>query len=93
MRNKIYDYCIEVDPGVLKRSGQILFLKPKTVHRFDYLALTQVCKQRRAEFRPLYMKNTKILVSVEEVSWYLDVFFPPCTSDQLHQPTVTLQLT
>ncbi|KAF2832703.1 hypothetical protein CC86DRAFT_462927 [Ophiobolus disseminans] len=85
LRNLIYGYCIESEPEFSFLPGQSLFSRPKIIQHFEYLSLAHVCTLLRAEFRPLYMKDTKIVVLICEVSTFLDVFFLPSTSDQLHR--------
>jgi hypothetical protein len=41
-----------------------------------FVGLTQVCKQIRQEFRPIYLAKQEIGMDITEIIAYLDIFYP-----------------
>jgi hypothetical protein len=41
-----------------------------------FLALTQICKQIRAEYRPLWLRDSSINLNLDDVKCFITTFFP-----------------
>ncbi|KAI8931083.1 hypothetical protein NX059_012094 [Plenodomus lindquistii] len=83
LRNRIYDFCSEGRVVKLYRSGT------KRGNRNSYHALTQVNRQLRHEFRPLYLERTSVQIchgSGDPKCYIEDMFNPraPLTTRDDH---------
>ncbi|KAF2024500.1 hypothetical protein EK21DRAFT_117696 [Setomelanomma holmii] len=76
IRNKIYAYCTE--DRVL-----VLLLRYEGQHYAgDFRSLTQVCRQLRDEFRPLYQRLTTIRPYFPDLQKrYIEAFYPWASPD------------
>jgi hypothetical protein len=72
LRNKVYEYCIEPEPIFVSYHPQ-----SSTQQAGSLRSLTQVCRQIRTEFRPLYMEQTSFRFrSPQYCAEYIDAFYP-----------------
>jgi hypothetical protein len=84
IRNNIYAYCLEPDPVLLFysvfgaqrfRGGPYSCSTPR-----QFLAVTQVCRQMRYEFAPLYYRKTEFLAPLDHLNKLNKTFFASATS-------------
>ncbi|KAF2844165.1 hypothetical protein T440DRAFT_44326 [Plenodomus tracheiphilus IPT5] len=80
-RNLIYEYCLRPSGCTLKYQGT-----RRKYYRRGILSFTQVCRQVRTEFRPLYL--SAISVRLSEVEPYVQRFLP--LSQSLEQPITVI---
>ncbi|KAF2832702.1 hypothetical protein CC86DRAFT_462926 [Ophiobolus disseminans] len=74
-RNKIYALCTE--PAVSLHDIKNIRIVDPIIGRIvppQFLALTQTCKQLRAEFRPIYMNVNVGVIPLETLPDYLAAF-------------------
>ncbi|KAF2792520.1 hypothetical protein K505DRAFT_362834 [Melanomma pulvis-pyrius CBS 109.77] len=93
LRNLIYEYCVE-EPRCTFSTKTVYLTKRKpdqdavhTVRRGrrkqwirQFFALTQVCRQIRSEFRPIYMKDNQTWIRIKDSAEYIETFFPSVLS-------------
>jgi hypothetical protein len=73
VRNKIYEYAAESisQPPTFSKHPK----RRSASQRPLFLGLTQVCRQIRTEYLPLYRSRTIHIVGVDEATKYIDTFF------------------
>ena len=78
LRNHVYEYAVEdfADPRFAHRD-----LGPTQIKRFnplkwDFFALTQTCRQIRAEYRPLWFRESRIFVCFRRLNRFIETFLP-----------------
>ncbi|CAA9957763.1 F-box-2 domain containing protein [Pyrenophora teres f. maculata] len=57
LRNRIYDYCLDDGFDTFAPSVRVQPSKPHKERFWQFVGLSQVCKDVRSEFRPLWIKN------------------------------------
>jgi hypothetical protein len=78
LRNRIYDFAVEDKPG--RFALRVLRETPNYPHKlrtekrpWKFFALTQACKQVRAEFRPLWIRDLSVrLLSTYPLGTFVD---------------------
>jgi hypothetical protein len=96
LRNRIYDYAVE-EPDIAEDLPYFPLMRPSAepcafgVVRTKngglriFFALTQTCSQIRAEYRPLWLRNSKPRLAPRYLSSYFRTFYPT-TQDLQHAP-------
>ncbi|KAF2438133.1 hypothetical protein P171DRAFT_449356 [Karstenula rhodostoma CBS 690.94] len=91
LRNKVYDLATEKPIGNqehkfsanirltrnYKHGGPVLYLASRRL----FHGLTQVCRQLRAEFRPLYIERNEVCVGAEESAEYVKMMWTLALED------------
>ena len=80
LRKDVYEFALEN----LRESDRTRSIAQQTVRRhdiplrpaLDYRGLTQVCRELRKEFHPLYLGAKVICVSIKHVLGYLQTYYP-----------------
>ncbi|EUC45190.1 hypothetical protein COCMIDRAFT_5589 [Bipolaris oryzae ATCC 44560] len=80
IRNFIYEFAIAAETPDTPE-GDVLLRKadpkPYTTRPWKFFGLTQTCRQIRAEFRPLWMRNTSIrFMGLEDSVSFISTFMP-----------------
>jgi hypothetical protein len=82
IRNQIFDLMLEPEEATLSPLKQNF---PEGVHDPEekrlFFAVTQVCRQLRSEFLPIYLAQNVVHVLHDHLLAYLDVFARPITND------------
>jgi hypothetical protein len=86
LRNQIYDYAVETDDyhgSLLPAPLVSLQGEDTTWHRAQhhesariFFGLTQVCKQLRSEYQPIWLRGSVARVKLSSVSEFLQTFYP-----------------
>jgi len=85
IRNRIYDFCEEELPYYSDHPGQLRKIVapkglPKNTRSRTFFSLTQACKQIRLEYRPLWLRQSVVLVDFIDLKEFLSTFYhiPSC---------------
>ncbi|KAI8931078.1 hypothetical protein NX059_012089 [Plenodomus lindquistii] len=70
LRNRIYDYCAETI------TVSTTFCTSHPGHKAEYRGLTQVCRQIRQEYHPIYMSGTTFEIDYKHISSYWNARYP-----------------
>jgi hypothetical protein len=79
LRNQIYEFALEIhetliyERHIVPRPGVLAF-KPWAERSWTGFGLTQTCRQVRAEYRPLWLRNLFILASFNGIHRFVDTF-------------------
>ncbi|KAI8931001.1 hypothetical protein NX059_012012 [Plenodomus lindquistii] len=82
LRNMIYDFAVEDDtkmivlrpprrPRQLRCNDCLMHLPPPPTVLRSFYSLTQVCRQIRSEYNPLYRARTRVHVHIEDIHEYV----------------------
>ncbi|KAF2623900.1 hypothetical protein BU25DRAFT_451095 [Macroventuria anomochaeta] len=83
LRNRIYAYTVEESTIPLTYDMEWQPAWTRTcIRRRQFLGLTQVCRQIRFEFLPLYKTHTKVAPNTWDIYKYIDTWVAPGTSDE-----------
>jgi hypothetical protein len=88
LRNRIYHFAREEnDIGYISRRLDVyahdeLVDCDITISQPEYLGLTRVCRQIRAEYSPVYADTTRVHVRYVDLKEYMDNGFPHLTRDK-----------
>lgn len=88
LRNRIYDFATEASyegwldppPFLMHHCCDVKKQWPMTNTYFTarkFFGLTQVCKQIRAEYRPLWLRNSSVRIHLSHLNLFLQVFHEP----------------
>ncbi|KAH7130376.1 hypothetical protein B0J11DRAFT_566412 [Dendryphion nanum] len=99
LRNRVYDYCVSTPQQALlqllpRRHSLRSCQSPEKIskqHR-KFTGLTQVCRQLRWEFRPLYMLAQEIGLDFTKINEYLNTFYPPGTPENSRAGNITVAI-
>ncbi|KAF2132776.1 hypothetical protein P153DRAFT_393732 [Dothidotthia symphoricarpi CBS 119687] len=79
LRNRIYHYADEEFEDL----EYLPLLRPRSLYSpkpsWKFFGLVQSCKQIRAEYRPLWLSNSRVRVQPENLGPFVDAFFPDLT--------------
>jgi hypothetical protein len=75
LRNRIYELCVEPKPIKLPRMPKKMEKSYAHVHWGLYGCLRNVCKQTRAEFGPIYMARTVLVIHQVTANTFLKSFY------------------
>ncbi|KAF2271734.1 uncharacterized protein EI97DRAFT_387204, partial [Westerdykella ornata] len=88
VRNKIYAMTLsKTQQALIKYRPRHASLRPRKAEsdkkpsRRPYMGLTQVCRQIRQEYRPLYLREQPIGLDMVDLNPYLKAFYPITDSD------------
>ncbi|KAI4943316.1 hypothetical protein J4E91_009515 [Alternaria rosae] len=83
IRNRIYEYCIE------SKAIQIPRMPKRSKNPYEYVccglygSLRNVCRQTRAEFGPMYMAKTVLVIHQVTANKFLYSFYPELRKQEL----------
>ncbi|KAI4910855.1 hypothetical protein J4E90_007111 [Alternaria incomplexa] len=80
LRNRIYNYAQEPRDVHLTRKPTQQHEQTNKTHR-QFFGLTQVCRQLRSEYLPMYMAQTKVHIQCVDSLLYINTFILPTGTD------------
>ncbi|KAI4671234.1 uncharacterized protein J4E88_009267 [Alternaria novae-zelandiae] len=100
IRNRIYHFAEEgvydddddlIRPLLLKRSkvASDSTTVPHLLSTLRYRALTQVCKQIRTEYRPMWLRQSRFCVELPTLAHFINAYYPK-VADYQHAPKLLL---
>ena len=81
IRNRIYDFCKEKSgrysnqPPPLRKIKIRQVLPEFLLRARTFFSLTQACKQIRLEYRPLWLRQSRVLVDIDDLEEFLSTFY------------------
>jgi hypothetical protein len=88
LRNTIYGFCANGDKVSMSRGAT-------SYSRLACLGLTQVCREIRKEFRPIFLESTPALLEdPSELCSYIETFYPTADAQVLkgYQGDITIRI-
>jgi hypothetical protein len=79
LRNRIYDFARDTPIEEMTKVPLLLQNRPKPAianSARGFLAFTQTCRQIRAEYRPIWMRNSYVCIDFDDFEAFVDTFCP-----------------
>ncbi|KAH7379584.1 hypothetical protein BKA66DRAFT_139647 [Pyrenochaeta sp. MPI-SDFR-AT-0127] len=82
LRNKVYEYALRTPkcrPWSWTNDYRYIFWVSAARRRWkmaSWIGLNAVCRQIRAEFRPLFYRSKQLMISICDMHQFLETFFP-----------------
>lgn len=97
LRNRIYHFAAEakfesdgrVPPVITKARQEPIAATAYNLGARTFMGLTQSCKQIRAEYRVLWLRDSSIRIKLEDVQSYMATFYPKA-EDYCNAPKLLL---
>ncbi|KAL1798946.1 hypothetical protein ACET3X_002983 [Alternaria dauci] len=89
-RGKVYDECLT--PPLLRKGCRTSIggiASPSQLGTLSYRALTQVCKQIRSEFRPIWLRQSCFRMKLPAVAQFITAYYPK-VADYQNAPKLLL---
>ncbi|KAF2792518.1 hypothetical protein K505DRAFT_338611 [Melanomma pulvis-pyrius CBS 109.77] len=82
LRNRVYYFAFESTAAHIRpyRPYTVIQTAP-SIRKRRFYGLTQVCRQIREEFRPIYMEENEVHINPDYATRYIETFFSLLSSD------------